>query len=106
MRYEIRIGFLSGVEAPCLGTERETVDSFLSLLGGTFKLRKDPFSDPDTHPLSSAVSILGALSSVSQLHCAKSYLLAKPTFLGSSDFPSQPHMHFACSGVTYSEEFS
>lgn len=82
------------------------MDSFLSLLGGTFKLRKDPFSDPDTHPLSSAVSILGALSSVSQLHCAKSHLLAKPTFLGSSDFPSQPHMHFACSGVTYSEEFS
>lgn len=92
MRYEIRIGFLSGVEAPCLGTERETVDSFLSLLGGTFKLRKDPFSDPDTHPLSSAVSILGALSSVSQLHCAKKPSVSKTNVLGVLRLPlTTPH---------------
>lgn len=72
MRYETRIGFLFGVDVPCLGTDSETVDSFRSLLEGTFRLRNDPLSDPEAvEPLSSAVSILGALSSVSQLHYSK-----------------------------------
>lgn len=78
VRYDTRIGFLSGVEAPCLGTDKETLDSFLSPLAVDFKLRNDPLSEPDTDPeadpgpVSSAVSILGALSSVSQLHCNQS----------------------------------
>lgn len=74
---------MSGVDVSCLGTDSEAVDSFLSSLRGLFKLRNDPLSETETEPepeaepepepdaiepMRSAVSILGALSSASQLH--------------------------------------
>jgi hypothetical protein len=54
------------VEVPCWGTVRETDEELLSLLPALMlpKLRLEPASG------SPVVSILGALSSVSQLHCA------------------------------------
>lgn len=63
VRYEIRRGLLSGVVLPCCGTDRETAEAFLSALAD---LKLDELL-PAALPRA-VVLILGALSSVSQLH--------------------------------------
>jgi hypothetical protein len=75
VRYETRIVCSGDETGPCWGMESETEDVLLTILTSVLRLEA-LLVVPLPAPCRAAVLILGALFSVSQLHCHTSYQIS------------------------------